>query len=484
MNLRSFFLLLVICVCTTAANAQTPSESDLLALRFYVGENNAQAIQSEIRRLQLQYPDWTPPDDLSNLERGVPAETIDQIYRQIRDMDFAAARTTIDQTVQTFPEWLPSEELLETLSVAEAQMRFSEAAATDDAATAIRIARATPALLRCERINNAWLLADQYQKVDQSKSALAVYRNILKSCPGIDILVATLEKSASVATNDELADLAEVARTQAPQATERLTILETRLRAGLAISPAAVVTEEAGETVLDEMKQADAATASQRPKRRPEISTAETSPASAPASATMAPAEKATPGTQARGNFGPAKQAADRGDWSGCLAILANAQTAATLSQRGWCALNSDRTLQAINDFRQATSLASDVGLRRDSNYGMALAMLRANMVDQAAKVAANTHFDAAQRLEIESQILDKRGVFAFQNKDYRRSIAYFDELQRLTGGMRRDLALLRGYAYLNSGQRAAAIREFQRLHNQMATTESRKALTTALGGN
>ena len=89
--------------------------------------------------------------------------------------------------------------------------------------------------------------------------------------------------------------------------------------------------------------------------------------------------------------------------------------------------------------------------------------------------------FTPDQRLDIESQILDKRGVAAYNRRDYGRAIAYFNELERVTGVVRRDLALLRGYAYLNSGQKAQARAEFQKLHNQMATQASRRALSEAL---
>ena len=83
--------------------------------------------------------------------------------------------------------------------------------------------------------------------------------------------------------------------------------------------------------------------------------------------------------------------------------------------------------------------------------------------------------------LEIETEILDKRGVAAYERGDYRRAIAYFDEVERLTGRMRRDLAMLKGYAYLNSGQRDRARALFQMLHDQMATAESRRALAAAI---
>ncbi|MDO9524884.1 MAG: hypothetical protein Q7J57_05005, partial [Gemmobacter sp.] len=56
-------------------------------------------------------------------------------------------------------------------------------------------------------------------------------------------------------------------------------------------------------------------------------------------------------------------------------------------------------------------------------------------------------------------------------------AIGYFDALEQVAGRLRRDLALLRGYAYLNSGDRAKANALFLAIHNQLATPASRDAL-------
>lgn len=152
----------------------------------------------------------------------------------------------------------------------------------------------------------------------------------------------------------------------------------------------------------------------------------------------------------------------------------------AILSQRGWCALNVDRPMQALSDFRRAAALAKTAPERQDSHYGMAITMLQLDMVDQAAQIASSTNFDQRQRLDVESQILDKRGVMAYNREDYKQAIAYFDEYERLTNVIRRDLAMLRGYAYLNSNQQKKAAAEFSRLNSQMSTPASRQALIHA----
>ncbi|ETW10657.1 hypothetical protein ATO8_21071 [Roseivivax marinus] len=458
--------------------AQTPTDADLEALRFYIGEDNEQAIRSEIRRLQLRYPDWTVPEDLTNVRRSVPSETINTIYDQIATADYDGARRTIEQTSQAYPDWSPSAQMLETLALSEAQTRFTEAVDAEEHTTAIRIARSNPSLLRCERVNNAWLMAEQYQALDQNDAAIEVYRGTIRSCIDPDILVATLEKSAAVASLAQLADLANSAREQVPGAAERLSTVEDRLRAGIQAegrmpssgARTSVPNGSAPQTSIEveSVPTPTAPQASLRPSMRPQaLAPRRTAPL------TRAPAPSA--------GLSEAQRAADRGDWARCLALTANAQDGATLSQRGWCALNSNRPMEALSDFQNAASRAPTEQNRLDSTYGMALAMLRLSMVDQAAAVAARTHFAPPQRLEIERQILDNRGVDAYERRDYRRAIAYFNELERITGVMRRDIALLRGYAYLNSGQKTAARAEFQRLHDQMATPASRNALSEAM---
>ncbi|MCT4373111.1 hypothetical protein CLG85_023570, partial [Yangia mangrovi] len=221
------------CLIGGAALSQTPSDADLQALRFYMSENNQQAVNSEIRRLQLQYPDWVVPDDLGQLERSVPGELVDRIYRQVEAGEFESARGTIAEISREYPNWSPSAELLETLALAEAQASFDEAVAGNNADVAIRVARGNPALLRCERVNNAWLLAEQYQAIGDVTSALGVYTGVARSCTDPDALVATLEKSADVASLEQLARLADLARNQSPATGNRLTAVEDRLRAGL-----------------------------------------------------------------------------------------------------------------------------------------------------------------------------------------------------------------------------------------------------------
>ncbi len=114
---------------------------------------------------------------------------------------------------------------------------------------------------------------------------------------------------------------------------------------------------------------------------------------------------------------------------------------------------------------------------RRDARFGMALSYLKLNMTEEASRIAATTGLTHQQRVETELIILNQRGVLAYKQKQFTKAIAYFDALEQMKGTLPRDLAILRGYAYLNAGNKPKARAIFQALHNQLATAETMAAL-------
>ncbi|MCC5969273.1 MAG: hypothetical protein JJU15_04950 [Pararhodobacter sp.] len=483
---RSSVLLALALVCAQAlalpALAQTPGQDDLQALRYYLQEDNQQAVRSEMRRLQLQFPEWTPPSDLSNLFETRGPENIDRIYRLIEAEDFDAARALIEETDSAFADWSPPSEMLALLNVSEAQHAFSAAVESSQPEVAVGIARGIPAILSCERINNAWDLGDMHLLLGDTSAALSVYRAVLRSCSAPEILIATLEKADAVASLDELTEYSDIAQAQAPAAEGRIRQVEDRLRAGRQV-PARWGN---GESVIA-LDAAGAATAtatappvsadSPRPPPRPTVADAPSAPAAptaaAPAAAPSAPAQPSQP---ARG-VSAVQAAADRGAWAECLALSTGATQIAVIYQRGWCAYNADRTMEAIAAFREAAARGTSDIMRRDAQYGMMLSMLQLNMTEDVARLSANAPMTREQRVEIEGQILDQRGVRAYNNREYARAVSFFDAHAELTGIMRRDLQLLKGYALLNMGHREAARAIFTQLDRQLSTRDTRAAI-------
>jgi cellulose synthase operon protein C len=212
--------------------------------------------------------------------------------------------------------------------------------------------------------------------------------------------------------------------------------------------------------------------ATARPRPRPTETTAPAKQAAAPASA--------APKSSSSASSDPAPTASASGG-SGCRSLSEKATSAARLAERGWCAYNLDRPMDALAAFKSAEPRLSGTQ-RRDVRFGMALSYLKMDMTEEASRIAASTQLTRQQRVDTESIILNQRGVRAYKKKQYRKAIGYFDALEQISGHLRRDLAILRGYAYLNGGNVTKARSEFQALHDQLATPETRAALKAAGG--
>jgi len=458
--------------------AQDPGAQDLRALVYYLEHNDQRSVQAEMRRLRAQFPGWTPPTDLNQL-LGIAQPTaagadVAGIWARIERADYAGARAMIDQTRASVPGWSPDAEMLRVLELNEGQQAFDAAVARRDHAAAIAAARRSPALMRCDRINNAWQLAEMYHAAGQTDTAVATYRGVLGSCTRINEVAPTLEKANDIATLDQLTALFQTARSTAPANARALDELEARLRAGRGVRGVAAATPRATGTVTT--------TAAIPPATAPAV------PSSAPSAAAVptAPSMPAGSALALRGDERLARVRAlkEAGDWAGCLAHSAEPRSVELLYERAWCAYNLDRAGEALAGFaataRTGNALGADVG--RDASFGMILSYLSFNMTEEAARAAAATNLTRTQRVDVESIILDQRGVRAYRQREYVQSVAYFDALEALSGALRRDLAMLRAYAHLNLGNLDAAREQFTRLHNQLATPETREALQSLAG--
>lgn len=471
-SLTAFALVLAGALPAHAQQA-APEADELLALNFYVQQQDTKSVDAELRRLQLKYPQWTPPQDLSRIGVTVPSTEIDTFYRHVSEGRFDQARETLAKARQDYPEWEPPAEMTDLLEVAEGQVLLDAALGEGDLAMALQIAGNAPGLLRCDRINNAWRIAEAQQAAGNNSDALGTYRAVLTACINAADLVATLEKTDEVASEAELRSLVSQVISRFPAEEERYSVLLQRLMAGRGLAPAPAGSQTAEPT---------------RPRPR---SAATAKPTSAPA--TQAPASsEATPAASrqetSRANSTSARSAGtgsldalvSAGDWTGCLQLSAGSTVPAIVYQRGWCAYNLERPMEAVSAFRTALSGRLDATQRRDAAYGIALAYLKMKMPEEAARISAGTDFTRTQRIDIERQILDQRGVRAYQSRQYRQAIEYFNALEQVAGGIRRDLAILRAYAYLNSGNRIHARDEFNRLNKEMSTRETRSGLAAS----
>lgn len=464
---RSSALVAVLaCLAAGSSLAQTASFDDLRALRYYVQQGDDAATRAELRRLRAAYPDWRPPSDLNTLLAPQTNASVDEgaIWQLIERRDYDGARRQIDAGRQAVTGWTPPADMLRALETNSAQDAFDRATAARNASDAIAIARRAPQIMSCERINNAWLLADMYVLAGQNAAAVTTYRNTVQSCTGFGQMQPTLEKASAVASAGELAAMFDAARSANRTETERLNALERRLLGGNAPAP-----------------QAAAAAPTPQAPTAPQPSQ---QPAPQPAAAPAPAANPSSLPLRGDGRLAEVRRLKEQEQFARCIAASTNPRSLEVLYERSWCLYSHQRPTEALVGFQAAAGAGDAIGpnVGRDAHYGMALSYLNMNMTEQGAQIASRVRLTDTQRAEIEGIVLDQRGVKAYRNGNYRQAIAYFDALTDLKGGLRRDLSILRAYALLNSGQRVPAREEFERLHAQLATAETRQGLSIALG--
>lgn len=458
--------------CGAAAFAQaTPSNDDLRALRFYAENNEKAAVDAEVRRLKLEFPGWTPPDDLTSLSKLQPTKEVTDIYARLARGDIEGVRRVMQATKSRYPAWEPPADLTRQVELVEAQDAFDRAVNARNSEEALRIGKRVPALFRCDRINNAWNLAALQTASGNPARALAAYSQTVRTCTTIPDLVSTIEKAETVTTDAQLNGLVEVAKQRFPAHAATFNALNARLLAGrgsggnaqvAAVAPAVAAPKKAVAAPAAKV----AAPVPQQVAPQPQMAQPSSPISSLPRTGDS--------------RLGQARAAKESNRFADCLALSARPGSMDLAYERAWCAYNLDRSLESMAYFSAAAQAGLGGTVPRDAKFGLTLSMLKRGMTESAADVASRTDLTAQQRYEVEVIILDQRGVAAYNAKEYAASIEYFDALEQLQGNLRRDLALLRGYAYLNMGNRARAREQFEVLHKALATKETAAALKAA----
>ena len=455
----------------TAAAQEVPNAQDLNAIRYYIAQNETASIAAELQRLENAFPDWTAPDDLAALELMAPTTPkteIDSIFTLIARNDIVSARRELSAAREAFPDWVPPEDMLSLLATANAQTAFDAAITARDPDAALRIAMDELAILRCNRINNGWKLAELKKQTGDRAGALSAYLQIVRACSLTVDVVATIEKADSVATEDEMRALVATAQQRIPGSGTTFDALLIRLMAGRGVAVAATPATSA-------------VAATPRPAPQPSASTQ--AQASAPVIVPGTPLGSPLAELRRSGDsrLRQVRASAQTGDFRTCTAQSVTPRSLQVAYERAWCVFNLDRPLEALALFTAvADGLSGTVS--RDARYGMALSMLQRNMTSAASRIAAETDFTIDQRRTIESTILEQRGVRAYQEGNYSQAITYFDGMETLVGILRRDLSIMRADAYLNSGDRATARTLFTHLNNALSTAETRTGLKAAGG--
>ncbi|WP_128255805.1 hypothetical protein [Falsirhodobacter deserti] len=442
------------------------SANELAALRYYIQQNNQPAIEAEIRRLRSAFPDWQPPADLNALNTSAdPGAETDRIYQLIAAGDVEGAQRALDAARTTHTDWTPPADMLALLDTATAQRQFDAAVSTDPA-RAVQIARTTPALTQCDRINNVWRLAEAQERAGEPDQARGAYEAILTACPRYQDIVGTLEKADSVTTPDQLAQMFATATARFPANAADLAGLKDRLDAGRGAGTATAAPPRSAPSTPP---------SASAPARAPQ----QVRPA-APQGGIAAPAsqwDRLPPSGD--GRITAMRAATAAGDWGRCIALTPEPRSLDLLNERGWCSLNLKRPMEALASFSAVAKGRVPAEVARDARYGMAMSYLNMNMSNDAAKISAATNFTRQQRVEVEHEILVQRGVEAYRVKDYSRAIGYLDAAEGING-LNRGLGVLRAYAYLNSGDRSKALQLFTQMHSQMAGDDTRRGMAAS----
>nr|WP_037154024.1 cellulose synthase [Rhizobium freirei] len=156
-----------------------------------------------------------------------------------------------------------------------------------------------------------------------------------------------------------------------------------------------------------------------------------------------APIEYAQPETRARTSARTTRRPA------GCTTTInAELLTPANALSRGWCLMNLNRPMEAVEAFGVALN-NSDPKSREEAAYGQSLAYLRAGLANNAAVAATKAPMNHQRAAELQVAILADRALSAFNGKRYHEALLYLDQRSQLQQE-RVDLMVLRGYSYLN----------------------------------
>ncbi|AGB74941.1 cellulose synthesis protein (plasmid) [Rhizobium tropici CIAT 899] len=134
---------------------------------------------------------------------------------------------------------------------------------------------------------------------------------------------------------------------------------------------------------------------------------------------------------------------------AGCkTTVNAQALTPGNALSRGWCLMNLNRPMEAVEAFGVALDSA-DPKSREEAAYGQSLAYLRAGLANDASVAATKAPMNHQRAAELQVAILADRALSAFEGKRYHEALLYLDQRAQLQQE-RVDLMVLRGYCYLN----------------------------------
>ncbi|MGV1950755.1 cellulose synthase [Agrobacterium vitis] len=188
-----------------SVDASRPSV-DESALRYFAARGDTVRLQAEISRLRMLYPGWQPPENPMSITTGVDS-FVQSLWQTYADGRYDEVRKAIAGRQQSEPGWMPPEELLGSLRLAEARQSLVKASDDKRYDSVISLASGAPELLTCTEVDVLWRVAEAFARTSKPERARDVYAYVLKTCRTPQLRLASMQKASTLLQPALLEDL-------------------------------------------------------------------------------------------------------------------------------------------------------------------------------------------------------------------------------------------------------------------------------------
>ncbi|SMF50704.1 hypothetical protein SAMN02982917_2639 [Azospirillum oryzae] len=210
-----------------SGSAPAAGKVDETALRYYARIGDGERLEAEIARLRALDPGWEPPKDLFAPQPTTPGVDETPFWNLLSAGKVAEARAAIAEQRRKSPSWQPSDKLLQELDTAESAGRIRSASDTRRWQEVVDAAAAHPEAVACNRLDNAWRLAEAYAELKQADRAFDTYRTIVSTCPKAKERRDTIFKASRYLSPDQLRELTALGATANPAKGEDYSTVRT-----------------------------------------------------------------------------------------------------------------------------------------------------------------------------------------------------------------------------------------------------------------
>ncbi|BAI75807.1 hypothetical protein AZL_c05140 (plasmid) [Azospirillum sp. B510] len=210
-----------------SGSAPAAGKVDETALRYYARIGDGERLEAEIARLRALDPGWEPPKDLFAPQPTTPGVDESPFWSLLSAGKVAEARAAVAEQRRKSPSWRPSEKLLQEMDLAESAGRIRSASDTKRWQDVVDAAAATPEAVACNRLDNAWRLAEAYAELKQTDRAFDTYKTIVTTCPKAKERRDTIFKASRYFGPDRLRELSALGATANPATGEDYSTVRT-----------------------------------------------------------------------------------------------------------------------------------------------------------------------------------------------------------------------------------------------------------------